>query len=206
VVRKPWVLFSFAFLLVHIFTSAFADQVFVYWIPQFLKEGKGLSAVDVGIFAGLPLWGGALGGMVAGLLNDWLIRATGSRRFGRVAVGLTGKVVAALLIALSLQFEDGRTMMLVVVVAKFFTDWSQPSVWGTVTDIGGHAAGRVFGTVNMAGSIGAIIAGPLFGGIVQRAGWDALFWAVVAIFFISGLSWLAIDPNKRLVEDRPAGS
>ena len=164
------------------------------------------SAEAVGLFASLPLWGGALGGFVGGVLNDWLIRLTGSRRFGRVAVGLTGKVTAALLIALSLRFDDGRTMMLVVGVAKFFNDWSQPSVWGTVTDIGGPAAGRVFGTVNMAGSIGAIIAGPFFGAVVQRAGWDALFWAVVAIFLVSGLSWLAIDPNKRLVEDRPAGA
>ena len=28
-----------------IFTSAFADQLFVYWIPQFLQEEKGLSTL-----------------------------------------------------------------------------------------------------------------------------------------------------------------
>jgi sugar phosphate permease len=204
--RRPLVLLSFSFLLLHIFTSAFADQLFVYWIPQFLRNAKGLEPVDLGIFASLPLWGGALGGLAGGFLNDWLIRLTGSQRLGRQLVGLMGKLTAAVLVALSLQIEDGRSMMLVVTVAKFFTDWSQPCVWGTVTDIGGPAAGRVFGIVNTAGSIGAIVAGPIFGGILEASNWNVLFWTVVGIYIVSALCWLFIDSSKRLVGTTPAAT
>ena len=69
---------TFAMLLTYAAASTFADQLFVFWIPQFLIEGKGLTAVEMGLFAGLPLWGGALGGLVGGILNDVLIRWTGS--------------------------------------------------------------------------------------------------------------------------------
>ena len=162
--RQVRALASFGVLLVQQFGSAFADVLYVFWIPLFLAEAKGLTKVELGIFASLPLWGGALGGMVGGVLNDALVRRAG-RRVARRVVGLTGKCVAAVLIVVSIGVEDGRWAMVVVAVAKFFTDWSQPTVWGTVTDIGGRVAGSVFGAVNMSGSIGAFAAGPILGAI-----------------------------------------
>ncbi len=136
--------------------------------------------------------------MVGGVLNDALVRRAG-RRVARRVVGLTGKCVAAVLIVVSIGVEDGRWAMVVVAVAKFFTDWSQPTVWGTVTDIGGRVAGSVFGAVNMSGSIGAFAAGPILGAIKQYSGWSTLFWTIAGVYVVSGLCWLAIDPTRRLV-------
>ena len=99
---------------------------------------------------------GAFGGLFGGVLNDVLIRVTGNRRVSRSLVASVGKLTAAGLIGASLMFEDGRVIMLVLFCCKFFSDWSQPTWWGTVTDLGGPAAGRVFGMVNMVGSIGGI--------------------------------------------------
>ena len=197
--RQPFVLMSFSFILSAIFTSAFADQLFVYWIPQFLEEEKGLSKEAMGFYASLPLFGGALGGIFGGVLNDWIIRVTGKRHMARRIVGLMGKLVAAVVVAISLTIEDGRWMMVVVAAGKFFTDWSQPTTWGAITDISGPAAGRIFGTVNMCGSFGAIIAGPILGRIIDQAGWTTLFWTIVAVYVASSLCWLAIDTSKSLV-------
>ena len=86
--RRGW---TFAALLLYAFASTFADQLFVFWIPQFLVEAKGLPLMEMGVYASLPLWGGALGGAVGGALNDVLIRRTGRRRLSRSAVGFTGK-------------------------------------------------------------------------------------------------------------------
>lgn len=201
--RHPLVLLSLTFLLLHMFTSAFADQLYVNWVPMFLLEEKQLTKQAMGVFASLPLLGGALGGMFAGVLNDWLIRIWGDRRLARRAVGVTGKVVAAVLVVVSLSAADARLMMVVIAVAKFFTDWSQPTVWGAITDIGGPATGRVFGLINMTGSIGAFVAGPVLGKIIQQAGWEALFLTIAGIYVASGLCWLAIDTTKPLVvEDK----
>src|SRR6185369_7673066 len=87
-------------LMLYCFASTFADQMFVDWIPLFLQEEKGLNTAEMGLFASLPLWGGALGGAVGGVLNDVLIRKTGNRRLARSAVALTGKVLAGAFIAL----------------------------------------------------------------------------------------------------------
>src|SRR5690242_6008047 len=115
------------------------------------------------VFAGLPLLGGALGCFLGGSLNDWLMRRTGSRRLGRIAVAFTGKCLAAALVAASLLVADGRSAMAVLFACKFFGDWSLPTVWGTITDVSGRASGTVFGAVNMAGAVAAFLAGPVMG-------------------------------------------
>ena len=188
---------SFSALLVAMFSSAFADILYVYWIPLFLQEDKGLDKSAMGIFASLPLWTSAVGGVVGGVLNDLLIRLRG-RRFARSAVGFTGKFMAAVLVVCSFGVDDGRWIMVVLAGAKFFTDWSQPTMWGTCTDIGGAATGRAFGTVNMVGSFGAFAAGPVLGSIKENFGWGPLFWTIAGAYVISAVCWLVVDATRQM--------
>ena len=167
---------NLAMLMLHGVASAGADMLYVYWIPLFLSEAKGFDPVQMGIFASLPLWG----------------------KFARKAVGLTGKVLASILVLISLDVEDGRLIMVLLAGAKFLTDWSQPTVWGTITDIAGPLSGRVFGAVNMAGSVGAFLAGPLLGWIKQRLGWSILFQTIAGAYVFAGLCWLAIDATRKV--------
>ena len=138
--------------------------------------------------------------------DDFIIRRTGKLRFGRTTVGLSGKLTAAFLIAASLSVDDGRWMMVVVAVAKFFTDWSLPTLWGAVTDTGGRASGKVFGMVNTIGGLGGFIAGPVIGAVKQDYGWPTVFWLIAAVYVASALCWLGIDPSHRLEEASPAES
>jgi nitrate/nitrite transporter NarK len=197
--RDPRSLVNFGFVLLYAFASTFADNLYVFWIPLFLREAKGLGDIEMGLFGSLPLWGGALGGLCGGLLNDVLIRATGRRRLSRSGVGFTGKLLAAVLISLSVAVSDGRLVMLVLLGCKFFSDWSQPTVWGTITDISGRAAGTIFGIVNSTGTLAAFIAGPVMGGIKQSHGWDVLFFTVAGVYVVAALTWLVIDCTRPLV-------
>ena len=204
--RHPLAWISFSFLLLHLFCSAGADQLYVYWIPSFLEEAKGMTKVQMGIFASLPLFGGALGGMLGGMLNDLLIRLTGRRGLARSVIGFSGKAISGVCVIFALTIDDGRMMMVVIAAAKFFTDWSQPTVWGAVTDIGGRASGRVFGVVNTVGSLGGFvfanaigIAKQHFGTADVIAGWNAVFWIIIGTYFVSGLFWFAVNSNRRLV-------
>lgn len=196
---------TMAALLLYAFTSTFADQLYVFWIPQFLVEGKHLSPAQMGLFAGLPLWGGALGGFLGGALNDWVIRVTDSRRFGRSAVALVGKGMAGVMIVVSLFVEDGRLVMVVLFACKFFGDWSLPTQWGTITDISGGAAGTVFGAVNMVGGLAAFVAGPTLGWLKQEHGWEGLFGCVAGMYLVAALCWLVIDCTCQLWREDSGG-
>ena len=167
-------------------------------MPTFLKEAKGFGNAEMGIFASLPLFGGALGGFCGGMLNDILIRKMGNRKQARRVVAASGKTIAAVLVCASLYFESGRAIMVVLFFCKFFSDMSQPTWWGTVTDLGGPASGRVFGMVNTIGSIGAFLAGPIMG-YGAGYGWGTLFYFVGAIYILTALFWSRVDCTRRLV-------
>jgi ACS family glucarate transporter-like MFS transporter len=194
-------MFSLGMMLCYVFLSTFQDQFYVNWLPSFLKEGRSFDNEAMGLFAPLPLLGGAFGGILGGILNDVLIRRFGNRRWARSLVAFTGKFVAAGLVLLSIQAEDGRITMLILVAARVFSDWSLPTQWAAVTDMGGRAAATVFGVVNTAGAFGGFVAGPIFGLLKQQYGWDGLFWGVAAMCFLAALTWLFIDCTQRLVSD-----
>jgi ACS family glucarate transporter-like MFS transporter len=194
-------LFSLALLLVYTFTSTFQDQFYVYWLPSFLQEGKRLDVGTMGLFAPLPFLGGALGGVLGGILNDVLIRKLGSRRWARSLVAFTGKSVAAALVIASMQVDDGRLTMVVLLAARAFSDWSLPTQWAAVTDMGGRAAATLFGVVNTVGVLGGFVAGPVFGYLKQHYEWDGLLYGVAVMCVVAAVSWLFIDCTRRLVGD-----
>jgi sugar phosphate permease len=197
-------LFTLGAMLLYAFLSNLVDQFFVNWLPLFLREGKGLSQAEMGVFASLPLWGGALGGAAGGVLNDYLIRRTGSRRWGRAGVALSGKALAAVLLAASIGLADGRSVAVALVLCKFFGDWSLSTQWGALTDIGGRAAGTVFGIVNTVGAAAGVLANPLIGHVKQEHGWGLLFSLLAALFLAAALAWLFIDSDRRLVTEEQA--
>ena len=47
------------------------------WLPQYLRTGRGMSFLAIGIFASLPNMFGMAGNVVGGLLTDRLVRITG---------------------------------------------------------------------------------------------------------------------------------
>src|SRR6202040_1092684 len=100
------------------FTSTFQDQFFVNRLPTFLEAVKGFDSQRMALYGPLPLLGGAVGGILSGILNDVLIRRFGCRRWARSLVAFTGKFCAACLVVLSLQMEDGRLTIAVLCAAR----------------------------------------------------------------------------------------
>lgn len=192
---------SFAALLGQVFCATFADNFFAFWLPSYLSSKANFSLAQSGLYSSLPLWGGALGGLCGGALNDLAARALGSRRWGRSLVGASGQVFAAALIVATAGSTDGRAVMWTLLAAKFFIDWSQPTTWGAITDTAGPAGGAVFGVVNAAGSVGAFLAGPIMGRVIDQHGWPALFYGVAAVYLCGALCWLAVDCTRKLVEE-----
>jgi sugar phosphate permease len=190
-------------LLTTIFLATFADNFFANWLPPYLLQEKGLDLRQTGLLGGLPLWTGAFGGLCGGWLNDFLAQRTGSRRWSRTGVALCGQLLAAGLVASSLLVQSGVGAVLLLASAKFFIDWGQPTVWGTITDIGGNAAARMFGLVNMVGTAGALAAGPSMGYLIESSGFAPLLMLVAAIYVLAALLWLGVDCSRTLVVERP---
>ena len=61
----------------------------ITYLPIFLETQYGVEKTSLlgALYKGGPLWMGAVGCLVGGLLTDWFIRRTGNRRLGRKLFG-----------------------------------------------------------------------------------------------------------------------
>lgn len=206
-------------MLVFIFQQAMnagADGIYVYVMGSYFQEARNFSVAQAGLLVSLPLWGGALGGIAGGFINDGLIQLFGSRRWARTTVGFVGKFVACLLMFVAIAQVSGVAAAWCLFLVKFFSDWTQPTVWGTCTDMGGRYSATTFSIINTAGSVGGI-ATPMVLGIVLDiysrteivdgveklvTNYTPMFVIVAGMYLCSAFCWFFINCNNSL--DRQA--
>lgn len=203
---------SIYFFIVQQLTSAGADMVYSVFMGDYFLNAKGFSIAQTGLLVSLPLWGGAVGGMLGGYCNDWLIRTTGNRRWSRSTVGFTGKFLACLLMFVVITRDSGVAAGWALFAVKFFSDWSQPTVWGTCTDLGGKYSATVFSIINTSGTVGGMIAPLTFGLVLDLnssevivdgvgkmvANYNPLFLLVAGMYLVSAACWFFIDCTESL--------
>jgi len=204
----PRSLFNLLCLAVQSILSTFADNVYSNWLPSFLDHVHHLELKKVGFYSALPLLGGAIGGLLGGILNDYFIALTRNRRWSRVGVAFVGKGLAAVLIFAALFVYDRPFLFCVALFfVKLVGDWSLATSLGVVTDIGGRATASVFAFNNSVAGIGFITAPIAFGYIADHYDWRLVFVAVGATYGLCALSWLLIDCTIPVVrESRSAGN
>ncbi len=196
--------------------NAGADYIYAAVMGSYFLNVRNIEQAMAGVLVSLPLWGGALGGVAGGILNDRLINPTGNRRWSRTAVGFSGKFLACLCMFVAIRQETAMAAAWGLFVVKFFSDWTQPTVWGTCTDMGGRYSATTFSIINMSGSVGGIVT-PLVGGFVLDyfsrvevvdgaekliTNYNPLFALVAGMYLISATCWFFIDCTHSLERDR----
>jgi ACS family glucarate transporter-like MFS transporter len=206
---------SLLVLILQQIMNAGADGIYTFLMGSYFLEAKNVDIGTAGLLVSLPLWGGAIGGIAGGFVNDGLIYLTGSRRWSRAAAGLSGKAIASGMMFVAISQTGGVATAWCLFVVKFFTDWTQPTVWGTCTDMGGRYSATVFSIINTAGSVGGVIFAPVVGIILDRfttqqhvdgvtqnvTNYTPVFVIVAGMYIVSALCWLFIDCTNSLDEN-----
>ncbi len=195
------------------FINAGADYPYAALMGSYFMEARSVEdKLVLGLLASLPLWGGALGGIVGGFINDGLIALTGNRRLSRSIVGFSGKALACGCLYVAITRSVPLVGAWMLFATKFFSDWTQPTVWGTSTDMGGRYSATVFSIINSAGSAGGVVT-PLIGGFLlnhyatyqeiageaaQVTHYEPVFFMVGIMYLTSAACWLFIDCTNSL--------
>ncbi len=176
------------------------------WQPQYLKDVFGISYAGSELLTGLPFLCGAAGSFIGGGLSDYLVRRTGSRRWGRSLIGAVGFTGAGLCV-LGTGFAARPWQAMALLCAAFLVnDLAIPVIWAASADVGGRFAGTVAGIMNMAGGIGAVLSpaliprvlGQLPAGWSPTARWRVIFAGLAVSWFLGAVSWLFIDASRPL--------
>ncbi|GAB3506634.1 MFS transporter [Spirosoma knui] len=171
---------------------------FTGWLPTYLKEGRHFDQSQMQLFATLPFVLGTIGCLTGGYISDWLSKRYGLR-VGRRAVGIVGMGLSSAVIFLSAITTDNQTAAVLLAMGMGFKDLTLPVSFAVCNDVGRSQSGTVSGAMNMAGQLGAVFLGVLFGYIVKATNdFNLPLFLIAGLLLCSSLLWLRIDPTKEM--------
>ena len=186
---------------------AFVAYMFMAWYPTYLQQARGVDSVEASWLSSLALGGGAAGCLFGGVVNDWLVRATGSPRFSYRLYGVCCLTVAAAAMFGSIACELAWQTTVLCAVAYFAMLSGQAAWWPTISEISGPHVGAMFGLMNSLGVPGAFASSALLGtfadymgrlGYVGRGQWDPAFYVYAGALGLAAVCWLGVDAGKSI--------
>lgn len=159
-----------------------------YWLPEYLRHGRGLTMMAIGMLAWIPYAGGGIGNVLGGFFSDYLIRKGLSVDGARKASFVIGGVFSAT--SASLPFIGNTALAIgVIFLAVFGNQYMVASYIGMVGDIfPAKIVATVNGIAGLADSGAGIVTMLLTGIIIDRFSYFPVLTAAAILPWIAVLS------------------
>lgn len=194
------------FLSIMYFCSNSGWSFFITWVPAYMKNELKLSGTMLDLASGAPLFFGAIGCFLGGLLTDRQVRVWG-RRWGRTMQGFIAYLLGGTFFLASKLFTDDSPGLALVALcaASFVKDFGMAASWSTTIDIGHRYSGSVAGVMNTIGNLGTVVSPPIVALIARLAktdagdNWSLPLFYYAGMFYIAALCWLFVNPTRVIV-------
>ena len=173
-------------------------NVYQDWFPTYLRQAKGMTLAQMGIYASLPLLSGVIGDLAGGWFSDHVLRRTGNINLARRWVAIAGFLLSAAATVPAVLAHDPKVSVAFYCVAFFGLEWTVGISWAVTLDIGGDFAGSVSAVMNMLGNIGGAVAATVVTYTAARYGWNVPFLMTAGLCLIAAVLYLKIDASRRV--------
>lgn len=177
---------------------------FLTWFPVYLVQERGMTILKAGFIASLPAICGFIGGVLGGVISDYLLRKGHSLTFARKAPIIGGLLISSSIVACN--YVDIEWMVVGFMALAFFGKGVGALGWAVVSDTSPkQIAGLSGGLFNMFGNLASISTPIVIGYIISTTG--SFKWALVFVganALLAVFSYLVIvGPIKRVVLKEP---
>jgi ACS family glucarate transporter-like MFS transporter len=142
---------------------------FITWFPVYLVQARGMSILKAGFVASVPAICGFIGGVLGGVISDYLMRRTQSLTFARKT-----PIVLGMLLSMSMIFcnyVETEWMVVGIMAAAFFGKGLGALGWAVMADTAPkEISGLSGGLFNMFGNISGIVTPIAIGYIIGTTG------------------------------------
>jgi len=173
-------------------------NVYQDWFPTYLRQSKGMTLAQMGIYASLPLTAGVIGDLAGGWFSDSVLRRTGNVNLARRWVAIAGFLLSAAATVPAVLAHDPKVSVACYCVAFFGLEWTVGISWAVTLDIGGDYAGSVSAVMNMLGNIGGAVAATVVTYTAARYGWNVPFLMTAGLCLIAAVLYLKIDASRKV--------
>jgi MFS transporter, ACS family, hexuronate transporter len=167
---------------------------YVFWLPDYLSKGRGFSLKEIGFYGWIPYLTVDLGKILGGMASDHLLARGHSPTFARKSVMVLGAL--AMLGGIQVVNASSSTAAIAwVCLATFgFGMWSANILALHADVFPSETMATAMGSTLMAASLSGAAFTYVVGQIVDRAGYQPVFWSVallplaacLALFFVVG--------------------
>jgi ACS family hexuronate transporter-like MFS transporter len=180
--------------------------LYQFWIPIYLKQERGFSLTDIGMYGWIPFVAGALGGMTGGRASDLLIRRGMPALKARPWILYISAAIAPVGILTGRVHSAAAALALIAVMAFVVYSWFITTAAMIPDVVPQNAVGSVLGIMGTAGSLGGALFQPLVGYLVARYSFAPVFAMAGSMHLLGALIlWsLKTDRAPVLVEAHEA--
>ncbi len=142
---------------------------FLTWFPVYLVKERGLSILQAGFVATLPALCGFFGGILGGVISDYILRTNGSLTLARKVPIVGGMLLSMAIIACN--YVDGQAFVIGFMALAFFGKGIGALGWAVMSDTAPkQMAGLAGGLFNMFGNLSSITTPIIIGYILAATG------------------------------------
>ncbi|HXE36973.1 MAG TPA: MFS transporter [Azonexus sp.] len=142
---------------------------FITWFPVYLVQARGMSILKAGFVASVPAVCGFIGGILGGVLSDWLLRKNCS-----LSVARKVPIVVGMLLSMSIvicNYTDSETLVVAFMALAFFGKGLGALGWAVNSDTAPkQIAGLSGGLLNTCGNLSSITTPIAIGYIINDTG------------------------------------
>lgn len=165
---------------------------FTTWLPTYLKEARGLTLGEIGVWGSVPYLFGALGTLLGGAVSD---KFTSGR--GWVYAGAS--IISAGFLYLMVTADGLVLTVIFQCLASLFMFFAMGIFWGLLMHtISSNIMGTASGIVNFGGQMAGVVAAPAIGYLVKVNNGDftQAFMLICGTLIASALIILTVRSKK----------
>jgi ACS family hexuronate transporter-like MFS transporter len=196
--KEAWGLISMRFLLDPVF------YFFMFWIPKYLSEERGVSFERIGELFWIPFFALGISNIIGGGLSDRLVKSGLSvNRARKTVMGLAaGLTMVAPLTVVASSAEIAIIFMSLIMFAHGF--WITNYITITSELFGKNATSTVVGMCGSAGAIAGLLINPMIGKIVENYSYLPMWIASGILYPLAFIILLLTIRKIHPIEFQPA--
>ncbi|MFU9138850.1 MFS transporter [Erwinia tasmaniensis] len=173
---------------------------FITWFPVYLVQARGMSILKAGMVAAIPAICGFLGGVLGGIISDWLMRKTGSLNIARKTPIVLGMLLSVSMVVCN--YVDTEWVVVFFMSLAFFGKGIGALGWAVMADTAPkEISGLSGGLFNMFGNASGIITPVAIGYIIATTGsYNGALVYVGIHAFVAVLSYLVLVTDIKRIE------